>query len=611
MEMWEAWAQRWARAIERPRLLVVGGASLDTIHVAGEPMPTPGGAGLYTALAAARAGVEVTMLAPVPWPMPPELERVRDLIRWIGPAVPVDELPRFEIAYDDNGDVTLFREYLGAEPDMSPDLLDLVDDMPAAAYCVPFLDATLQQSFVRALAERNCLTIAATYGKAVREERDVVHTTFEIADISFCNADEETVLFTSPSGMHPSPRTGRYRFITRGALGCTVHQGAHRTDVPTLQVRALDPTGAGDTFCGTTVARLLLGDHPVEAARKGNAAAARMVTMLGPAALWERDTEPDPLDQRAVPDDDQVDRMAALLRTLPEVSAFDFTGELFPEVGDPDTVRWFSAATLGQFGFWYERNGLYGGPMIAPIDGTLRKGSDYLWAVYRRWQATELDPFSPEGQGNLDRSTWRRLTEADNHTQPFPDDELWIDAIRAYGRTLTALAPGADELVEFAARQSRPVRTLLCLLDHVGGYREDPLRKKAALLCVILRQRPEHFLPDAPDDDVPPIVDYHVQRSCLRTGMVRIHDPRLRSRLADRALVDADEESAVRRAAFAAVARLSVMSGRGMGAVDWFLFQMRHRCPEMTKPDCDACPADPACGHHTTLFQPVFRTTAY
>lgn len=611
MQDWEHWAQRWANAIERPRLLVVGGASLDTIHVAGEPMPTPGGAGLYTALAAARAGVEVTMLAPVPWPMPPELERVRDLIRWIGPAVPVDELPRFEIAYDDHGDVTLFREHLGAEPDMTPDLLDLVDDMPSAAYCVPFLDATLQQSFVRALAERNCLTIAATYGKAVREERDVVHTTFEIADISFCNADEETVLFTSPSGMHPSPRTGRFRFITRGALGCTVHQGAHRTDVPTLQVRALDPTGAGDTFCGTTVARLLLGDHPVEAARKGNAAAARVVTMLGPAALWERDTEPDPLDQRAVPDDDQVDRMAALLRTLPEVSAFDFTGELFPKVGDPDTVRWFSAATLGQFGFWYERNGLYGGPMIAPIDGTVRKGSDYLWAVYRRWQATELDPFSPEGQGNLDRSTWRRLAEADNHTHPFPDDELWIDAIRAYGRTLTALAPGADELVEFAARQSRPVRTLLCLLDHVGGYREDPLRKKAALLCVILRQRPEHFLPDASDDDVPPIVDYHVQRSCLRTGMVRIHEPRLRSRLADRALVDADEESAVRRAAFAAVARLSVMSGRGMGAVDWFLFQMRHRCPEMTKPDCGACPADPACGHHTTLFQPVFRTTAY
>jgi len=611
MENWERWAERWANAIERPRLLVVGGASLDTIHVAGEPMPTPGGAGLYTALAAARAGVEVTMLAPVPWPMPPELERVRDLIRWIGPAVPVDELPRFEIAYDDKGDVTLFREYLGAEPDMTPDLLNLVDDMPGAAYCVPFLDATLQREFIRELAARNCLTIAATYGKAVRDDRDVVHNTFDFADISFCNADEETELFTSSAGMHPSPRTGHYRFVTRGARGCTVHQGAHRTDVPAPYARALDPTGAGDTFCGTTVARLLLGDHPVEAARKGNVAGAHMVTMLGPAALWSRDTEPEALDPRAALDDDQIDRMAGLLRSLPDVTSFDFTGELFPEVGEPEAVEWFGAATLGQFGFWYERDGRYRGPMIAPIDGALRKGSDYLWAVYRRWQADALDPFSPPALASLDRATWLRLTRSDHKEQPFPDDNLWIDASRAYGRTLISLAPGISELVAFAAGRHRPVRSLLTLLDHVGGYREDPLRKKAALLCVILRQRPEHFLPVAPDDDVPPIVDYHVQRSCLRTGMVRPVDPRLRSHLVDRLIVDESEESAIRRAAFAAVARLSVMSGRDMGAVDWFLFQMRHRCPEMTRPDCAACPADPVCGHHTTLFQPVFRTTAY
>lgn len=611
MQAWDHWARRWAQAVERPRLLVVGGASLDSIHVDGEPLSTPGGAGLYTALAAARAGVEVTMLAPVPSPMPPELGRARDLIRWIGPTVPVDELPRFEIAYDGHGDVTLFREFLGAEPDMTPDLLDLVDDLPAAAYCVPFLDAGLQHEFVRALAGRGCLTIAATYGKAVREERDMVHGTFELADVTFCNADEETVLFASTAGHDSAPRPGQFRFITRGAQGCSVYQGSHRTHVPTQRVRVLDPTGAGDTFCGTTVARLLLGDHPVEAARAGNAAAARMVTMLGPAGLWTMDTEPLARDPRARPDEGQVDRMAELLRTRRDVAAFDFTGELFPEVGDPDAVRWFGAATLGQFGFWYEDGGRYTGPMIAPIDGTVRKGSDYLWAVYRRWQAAEPDPFSPAGQSNLDEITWRRLTRADDGSQPFPDDELWITAARSYGDTLAALAPGIDEIVEFAARQTRPVRTLLSLLDHIGGYREDPLRKKAALLCVILRQRPEQFLPTAPDDDVPPIVDYHVQRSCLRTGMVQVDNARLRAHLVDRVVVEADEEESVRRAAFAAVARLSVVSGRDMGSVDWFLFQMRHRCPEMSVPDCSACPADPVCAHEVTLFQPVFRTTAY
>ena len=97
------WAERWLRAEsgDRPRLLVVGGASLDIIHVKGQPTPTPGGAGLYTALPAARAGADVTMLAPVPHPMPRELAPALDRIRWIGPEVPLDGLPRFEIACDD------------------------------------------------------------------------------------------------------------------------------------------------------------------------------------------------------------------------------------------------------------------------------------------------------------------------------------------------------------------------------------------------------------------------------------------------------------------------------------------------------------------------------
>ncbi|MGB8860642.1 MAG: carbohydrate kinase family protein, partial [Ilumatobacteraceae bacterium] len=268
------WAERWLRAeaTTTPRLLVVGGASLDIIHVRGHPTPTPGGAGLYTALAAARAGVDVTMLAPVPEPMPPELAPARERIRWIGPNVSLDGLPRFEIAYDDDGGVTLFREHLGAEPDMTPALLDSIDDLPGCAYCVPFLDARLQQAFVRALAARGCLTVASTYGKAVRNEPDIVRETQAIADLFFCNIDEAGVLFGSAGGPRADRHAvaaGHLRFVTSGASGVTVHQGGHRTTVGGLQVSALDPTGAGDTFCGTTIARLLRGDHPVEAARRG------------------------------------------------------------------------------------------------------------------------------------------------------------------------------------------------------------------------------------------------------------------------------------------------------------------------------------------------------
>ncbi len=606
------WTDRWLRAddLPRPRLLVVGGASLDIIHVRGVPTPTPGGAGLYTALAAARAGAEVTMLAPVPDPMPPELAPALERITWVGPRVPLDDLPRFEIAYDDAGAVTLFREHLGAEPDMTPSLLDLIDELPGCAYCVPFLDATLQQSFIAALADRGCLTVASTYGKAARQETEVVRRTAAAADLFFCNADEAEVLFGGLDGASPLP--GRFRFVTRGSDGATVFQGDHRTDVPAVATRPLDPTGAGDTFCGTTVARLLAGDHPVIAARRATAAAAEMVAGIGPAALWSAEPAPHvPPDPRVRVDTGAVERLAAVLRDLPVLDGFDFVGELFPPVGHSGNVAWWTAATLQQYGFWYEADGGHAGPLIATIGGVPRKGSDYLWAHYlREWQ-DDASFVEPSSQAVVDAARWSTSAADDAGRDPYPDPERRAELCRAFGHTLEAIGVTADELVGAAARSSRPMRALLRLLDHVGGYREDPWRKKAALLGVILRQRPEAFLPEVEGDDAPPIVDYHVQRTALRTGMVVIGDAALRAQVAARRSVTSADEEAVRAATFEAVALLSTRSGRPMGAVDWFLFQMRHRCPEMTAPDCAHCPAMPACAQSVELFQPVFRTTAY
>lgn len=602
------WAARWVRATASPRLLVVGGASLDLIHVRGTPVRTPGGAGLYTALAAARAGAEVTMLSPVPDPMPPELAPARDLLRWVGPTVDLDGLPRFEIAYDDDGAVTRFREHLGAEPDMTPQLLDLVPDLPAAAYCVPFMDAGLQRRFIDALRERGCLTVAATYGKAARRETELVRATLQRADLSFCNADEARLLF----GDDASAPAGHLRFVTRGRAGVEVHQGDHATEVPGQRADALDPTGAGDTFCGTTIARILLGDHPVEAARRANAAAAEMVGAVGPAALWHPGPPPvSAPDPRVHVDLDTVDRLAGRIARLDDLRPFDFTGPLFPVVGDHRATDWFAAATLQQWGFWYERDGAWGGSMIAAIDGTERKGSDYLWAAYLRWMQRDPAAMRAATQAALTVDEWHRIAATDAGTDPFPAPETCTELANAYGRSLLAVEATAADLVAAAASTDRPLRALLALLDHVGGYREDPLRKKAALLGVILRQRPERLLPPAADDDAPPIVDYHVQRSCLRTGMVVIDDADLARRVRERRVLDAGAEWAVRSAAFDAVARLADRSGCGMGAVDWFLFQMRHRCPELAVPSCSTCPADPACCHRIELFQPVLRTTSY
>jgi ribokinase len=47
----------------------------------------------------------------------------------------------------------------------------------------------------------------------------------------------------------------------------------------------VDPTGAGDTFCGATLAGLARGQDPITAARHAATLAARKIEHVGPAFL--------------------------------------------------------------------------------------------------------------------------------------------------------------------------------------------------------------------------------------------------------------------------------------------------------------------------------------
>jgi len=51
--------------------------------------------------------------------------------------------------------------------------------------------------------------------------------------------------------------------------------------IPTAQATLIDPTGAGDSFCGAYAACRLLGHRPAEAARRAAATAARVVSCSG------------------------------------------------------------------------------------------------------------------------------------------------------------------------------------------------------------------------------------------------------------------------------------------------------------------------------------------
>lgn len=72
--------------------------------------------------------------------------------------------------------------------------------------------------------------------------------------------------------------------LKMGKAGAILATPDGREPVPGRPVQAIDATGAGDTFDGAFLARVLAGDAPSEAARFANAAAALSTTGVGAVA---------------------------------------------------------------------------------------------------------------------------------------------------------------------------------------------------------------------------------------------------------------------------------------------------------------------------------------
>jgi sugar/nucleoside kinase (ribokinase family) len=592
-------------------LLVIGGASLDILHVGENRVPSAGGAGMYTAMAARRCGVRVSLFAPRPVPMPVELQPVAErLHQWLGPFVGPDELPRFEIAHE-GGTTTYLDAFFGAESALSPDSLpaDLSDyDI---VHVVPLGDVRRQLGFIRTARTRGATLVSAgTYIRGVDSGSTEVRRIVEETDIFFMNRDEAAALFGSLEGARTA--AGKLLFITLGSEGARVVQGGCASEVPSAPANEVDPTGAGDTFCGAALAGLIRRQHPVMAARSAAALAASMVEHVGPKALFFEGPLPNsPTGGGVEINGKQAGRIARLVAGLDDVEAFPFIGPGLPTAGHPEAVEFFFAATLQQFGFWHERDGRFDRPMVARIGGTDLKGSAYLFAAFLRRLERDGGFCSPARQADLSREVLLDVFRADDGSDPLPALDLHLAQARQYGRDMLALGLSPQGVLQRAQSSSHPLWTLLDQLDRIGGYKEDPLRKKSSLLALILSQRPERFLPFGSDEQVAPVIDYHLMRSCLRTGLVDVRDGELREALAKRLVVEARQEWAVRHAAYHAIEQVITASGKSSGAVDWFFFNARQRCPEMSRPECARCPLDPVCAHRIELFQPVYRTSWY
>ena len=159
-----------------------------------------------------------------------------------------------------------------------------------------------------AISPSACDTVLAAFEKAkgkisfdsnlrlrlwpLERARAMIGKAAAMADYFFPSIEDARVLssFEDPEkNLDWAHRLGaRNVFLKLGPDGVLVSDGSKRERLQGHKVRAVDATGAGDCFCGATLARLAAGDSIADAARYANAAAALATTGFGAVAPLPR-----------------------------------------------------------------------------------------------------------------------------------------------------------------------------------------------------------------------------------------------------------------------------------------------------------------------------------
>ena len=120
---------------------------------------------------------------------------------------------------------------------------------------------------------------------SVEEIRALCRPVLERADV-FLPSTGEAAMLTGIADDEAACRAlsdgGKIVVLKRGAAGCRIYSAGRELDVPGFAVEEVDPTGAGDTFCGAFTVALIEGMELPQAGRFANAAGALAVTRKGP-----------------------------------------------------------------------------------------------------------------------------------------------------------------------------------------------------------------------------------------------------------------------------------------------------------------------------------------
>jgi hypothetical protein len=542
------------------------------------------------------SGVDVSLVYPRPATLSYDMDLFSsNLTEWIGPEVQAVHQENFKISLE---------AYLDFLP------VDLSDY--ESVYIYGMKDAQAQLSVLAACRTRGAKMIALDpCVKRIKGNIDTLKRCLNLSDVFFINQTEGEFLFGPIDAVQL--KTGQIGFVRLMDGSTLVIQGDYQTRKRAVPFYSSGADEGDSLFNGAVTANLLLGCHPVFSALKAGALVSVKFDGNYPESLLREPLPPRvALDARVRINAGQVEKCAQVVRTLPEADPFNFVSDFLPPVHHPNVLDYFFAVTLQQFSFWEDDGRKYTKPLIAPINGKRLKGSSYLYQAYTRQLLKDPFFFTPERQAGATQAELLAIFRADDRSDPMPAFDLHLEKTRQYGKDMLALGLTPENILAYVQNSPTPLRTFSMMLNHIGGYKEDPIRKKTDLLAMCLDARPEKLFQFREDEAVLPVVDYHCMRACLRMGLIEIKVPALEKKLTSRALVTEDEEWAVRYAAFLIQEQIIALSGRAVDAVHWFFFNYtRDHCPEMADPVCSDCAMDGMCAHRKEMFQPVFRTTFY
>jgi sugar/nucleoside kinase (ribokinase family) len=121
---------------------------------------------------------------------------------------------------------------------------------------------------------------------SMEEIREICRPVLERADV-FLPSIGEAMMFTGAesdeAGCRALAAQGKLVVLKQGAQGCRIYSpDGSDIQVPGFAVEEVDPTGAGDSFCGGLTVALLEGKSLFDAGRFANAVGALAVTKKGP-----------------------------------------------------------------------------------------------------------------------------------------------------------------------------------------------------------------------------------------------------------------------------------------------------------------------------------------